>query len=801
MAQNQKNIGLIVALVLLFGAILGGVGWFLSQDDDSEIPTKQVSKDDPEPAKEAPPAEIAKPNADPEPAEEPKTAEPLPEPPTTISVEPATLPILSKYRKRVLDADLLVEITANKTLTDKQKLEIASKLLALESRFAPLVISMIEGSATAADLSGFQDHFRASFKSPEIDRTSWDNTDAERVSIWCRPSATLPDEETDDQTGVPLKRRRQETVDQKTVTSWLEAIEAEFGKTDISAKDGKKPLDILIFEDPSQFHQFALKRLRIEIPKWSAGFYSSGWEVVAVPVNPKVSMAEVVRHEVFHAVQSRLARHSLLIPWFSEGTAEWLDKAPPSNGVLQTNNNFASMAYGYLGNLVKNGLELRLLKFMQLTLEDFYANPKLNYLMAYCLVDFLRGEEDYRPTYFEFWELLKQGVDAESAFSRSFGRLDFASLTRRFKVRIAQEPIRRTAPQFLNDAKVDYLERMPATLPTLPTAAANEGEIAAGWFDALGKLEEKGFDTGRGTYLAEQYDELVVAIDSSETMSNRLDKNTFDFDSLSRWLFSMRYAPSLKLTRKSADGKKDEAVPPAIIMSLVDAVILDKIDDFTAATGIKIGKSIQKDINKGWNGFGLSASFLSGQSKRDIGRYTAESIAWYWGVRQDKAKVTVIDFNMNAQVVSDSVKFKEGKPKKISSPLAELFKKTKANQAAKYTDGADCNWWAALQNVLKIGNENGSKKFAFIMLTDGPNSFGTYGHTEGGKDPEVYLRDQKNMAKRFAEEWLNANLNASNRPSVLQIVAMPGAEGEGLDELPKACPQARLDEWVPRFDK
>ena len=333
---------------------------------------------------------------------------------------------------------------------------------------------------------------------------------------------------------------------------------------------------------------------------------------------------------------------------------------------------------------------------------------------------------------------------------------------------------------------------MPATLPTLPAASANEGEIAAGWFDALEKLEKKGFDTGRGTYLAEQYDELVVAIDSSETMSNKLDKNTFDFDSLSRWLFSMRYAPSLKLTRKSADGKKDEAVPPAIIMSLVDAVILDKIDDFTAATGIKIGKSIQKDINKGWKGFGLSAKFLSKQSKRDLGRYTAESIAWYWGVRQDRAKVTVIDFNMDAEVVSDSVKFKEGKPKKISSPLAVLFKKTKPHQAAKYSDGADCNWWSALQNVLKIGNKNGSKKFAFIMLTDGPNSFGTYGHTEGGRDQEVYLRDQKNMAKRFCRRMVECQPERQQPPKCTADSSHARRRGRRTRRATKSLPTSKI---------
>ncbi|MDC1141546.1 hypothetical protein OAU50_00510 [Planctomycetota bacterium] len=793
MAQNRQNLGLIVVLGVLFLVVLGAVGWFLTQDDDDKVLTQNTADTSADAPDTTPPV-INKPNIEPE----PEPTEPTPPPPAeSAGTEPATLPLLSKFRKRVLEADLLTQRTTDDTLTKPQKHEIAAKLLALQSIFAPFVITLNEGTVDGDDTRGFQDHFNASFKRPDMATASWTKLNNERLSVWQRHSVVLPEAELDDAIGVPLKRRRQEFVSTQAIDDWLAAIEAEFGKAGFSAKEGAKPLDILVFEDPTQYREFALKRLHIEIPAWSAGFYTSGWEVVALPVNPEVCLAEVLRHEIFHAVQSRLAPRSLMIPWFSEGTAEWLDKSPPANGLPQTNDSFANMAYGYLGNLVQNGLKIDLRAFMNLPLKEFYANPKLNYLMAYCLVDFFRGEADYRPIYFEFWELLKQGIQAEMAFARTFGGLEFDLITRRFKQRIAQSPTKRASPQFLNDAKVDHLGEMPFELPTVPMAAnGNASGIAPGWYDALEKLEERGFDTGKATYLAGQFDELVVAIDSSETMSSRIKEPSFDFEALSRWLFSMRYAPSLKLTRKSGDGKRDEPVPPAIIMSLVEAVILDKLADFTEATGVKVGDKIKADIKKGWGGFTLKAKVLMKAKKRQIARYTAESIAWYWGVRQDKSRVTVVDFNSKVMTASDSVSFNKSK-----DPMAQLFKKTESNKSAQYSDGSDCDWWAALQGIVNVGAEAGSKTFAFIMLTDGPNSFGQFGHTEGGKDPEVYLRDQQNMAKLFSEEWANANLGASNRPSVLQIIGMPGAEGEGLDELPKACPQARLDEWIPRFQR
>lgn len=800
MASNQRKIILLVAVVVMF-AVAASVGWvLLPPDDEAVIPLRANAGADTvsDTTKTALIPELEKPEVG-------SSAEgdsvPFFEPKTTPTIEPVNLLVLSKYRKRVLEADLLLELTSGKALTDERKDEIAAKLLALKSRFASFVVALNDGLASASGVISFKESVRANVLDPDVGTKSWLKTDSERVSLWQRPNVRLPDPATDNNKGVPLERRRQESISNKAIESWLSAIESEYGKADFFAKDGLKPLDILVFESPEQFHKYTATRLRIELPSWSAGFFSSGWEVVAIPANERICMAEVLRHEIFHALQARIARQSLFVPWFSEGTAEWLDKAPPVSGVLQTSQAFLAAAYGYLGNLTRNGFKLQLQKFMKLDIAAFYENPKINYLMAYCLVDFLRSEEDLRPIYFEFWDLLKEGIEPGMAYARTFGGLDFTVLTRRFKERIAKEPVKRVAPHFLYDAKVDSIEQMPSELVNLATASERSGGIAPGWYDALEKLQEKGFDTSRSTYLAGQYDELVVAIDSSETMSQQITKDNFDFAALSRWLFSMRYAPSLKMTRKSADGKRDEPVPPTVIMSLVDAVILNKVKDFTEATGIKISKGIKKDINKGWKGFVLNESFLKKRPKRDIAMYTAESIAWYWGVRQGKSKVTVIDFNTDKMVRSDNIKFERNEPNKLKSPMQKLFDETESHKAPAYTDGADCNWHAALEAIINVGNEAGSKKFAFIMLTDGPSSFGLYSHTEGGRDSDVYLLDQSKMAKWFAEEWLNARLDESGRLSILQIVALPGAENEGLNEIPKACPQARLDEWVPRFVK
>jgi hypothetical protein len=71
------------------------------------------------------------------------------------------------------------------------------------------------------------------------------------------------------------------------------------------------------------------------------------------------------------------------VPWFAEGTAEWLDKAPPQGGVLRTHTQFAAAAWGYLAALMDGGYEVKLRDFLALELAQFYTNPQLNYLLAW----------------------------------------------------------------------------------------------------------------------------------------------------------------------------------------------------------------------------------------------------------------------------------------------------------------------------------------------------------------------------------------------------------------------------------
>jgi hypothetical protein len=89
---------------------------------------------------------------------------------------------------------------------------------------------------------------------------------------------------------------------------------------------------------------------------------------------------------------------------------------------------------------------------------------------------------------------------------------------------------------------------------------------------------------------------------------------------------------------------------------------------------------------------------------------------------------------------------------------------------------------------------------ACLFFTDGPNSIGTYGNWPGEVTPD-YLTRQTNLAEDFAYAWELAGLGHVENPSVLQCFALPGAEGLGLDAMAEYCPEARVDNWYPRFRK
>lgn len=48
--------------------------------------------------------------------------------------------------------------------------------------------------------------------------------------------------------------------------------------------------------------------------------------------------------------------------------------------------------------------------------------------------------------------------------------------------------------------------------------------------------------------------------------------------------------------RKVEGSDRDEEVPPPILISLVEAVITNRVDEFTLATGISVGDELQTQI-------------------------------------------------------------------------------------------------------------------------------------------------------------------------------------------------------------
>ena len=799
--SNNRSRRLLIALVIVVLLAAGaGLGFTLG------MPQVRPRANQPQPVGDAGHEPVR--NAPPTPAnnaaELPKVIDPQPVP-DKQPVE-VNLPALTRFRRLVLEGDTTLELADPQSLTAKAAERVAvldATLSALGSRFAVYSAPLVAGTLSTDEWRQLQTESAERFLKPDVASAAYAQQRSPRVAIWLRQGATLPAGEANAPPGVsiPLGRRLQEGVSADVAQGWLEAMESEYGKTDFGVGPSDLPFDIVVFGSAAEYQDFSRRRLNLSVPDWSAGFFSNAWDVACAPVLETTSMAEVLRHEMFHALQAHLAPQSLMVPWFGEGSAEWLDKAPPQGNRLRTHKDFATAAYGYLATLIDQGYELNLREFLALDVAGFYARPELHYLLAYCFVDFLRAEDDLREVYFQYWKLMVDGASPDSAFSRSFGLLDMDELQRRFVAKLRSVPRQGRAPRFTHDGAAEFFDAMPARLEGSKTTAGS-GKISDAWFEVLGKLQAAGFDVAGSGYFKGEYDVIIVAIDHTESMENRLDPNTFDFEAFGRWLFSMRYAGTLSLKRTTPGTENEEEVPPAVLMALVEAVITDKVDAFTAATGITVGNEVQKDIRKNWDQSDLHGKYLETYKKRDLARVTAESVAWYWGTRQDKANVTVVDFHTDEQSQTEKSAFVAKGQRSIASPIATLFSSlARSHKLPAGMGGADTDWWTALQAIVSKANDASAGRVACMLFTDGPNSAGFYGHLEAGRKDELYVRDQKNMAQAFAELWSSAGLGNAQQPSGIQIFALPGAENQSLEEIPALCPQARLDTWLPRFKK
>ncbi len=725
-----------------------------------------------------------------------------PTPETTAPAEPemprpepakVALPELTRFRALVLEADSALLATEPPLPRSDEAWHAYSVLQQLRSRFAPHARMVYEGEDNAADRAAFEAEVLAAFRNPGVTSDSFELQQGRRVALWLRQGASLPAPEALSDAGahIPITRRLQETVDVAAATSWLAAMEAEFGATTYGV--GNLPLDVVLLANQSEYLAFTRQRLRLAVPAWSAGMFSSGWQVVCMPITEALCVAEVLRHEMFHAVQARLAPESLLVPWFAEGTAEWLDKAPPSGGKLRTHATFAASAWGYLAVLIEGGLRLNLREFLTLDQEAFYRNPQLHYLLAYCWVDFARTEEDLRPLYYEFWSLLKQGVGREQAFARTFGGLDLEEVAARMLERARKSARNPVAPRFAHDAHESALDILPPTLTGAPGAPGDADQIDSGWFGVVSELQRRGFDTARAAALDTNYDLLVIAIDSSETMAQRIAVPSFDWPAFARWVFALEKAGALTFNR--GDSSSGEQVPAAVKLALIEAVLTGRVEEFTAATGVRVDKRLESELQDDFERQRDLAATLSALQRRDLCRRVAHSMSLYWGRQQNQARVVVIDFN-SAVAVEVETGHLEGGPRD-EGLISRLFEKTAGNAAGAGANGTDCDWWGALSGIAGAIQESGATAPAVLFFTDGPNSAGAYGHPESGRDDERYLAQQETMAKDFALQWQALQPSGAR----LQLFALPGAEGQGLEYLPQHVADARLDVWSQRFNR
>lgn len=795
MAQEEDNRPWLAVALLLLLLLAGGAGLWLVFSTP-KAPAVNRAQDAHDAGNAAPRVKTGTtPEVNAQDAEQPREQPPAPE-------EPFELPPLSPFRRLVLEADAVETLWLSRGAQPPPALlsRVTRTLEAFRSPFAWYAARREVGDLSADEWSSLRAERQRALRDPDTDAPSFDRRLAARVNLWLRDGASLPVEEkvTPENAQVPWARRPHEGVTLEAVTAWLEAIESEFGASDF----GKTlPLDIVIFADAPRYLEYARKRLALNPPNWSAGFYSSGWEVICTPVLANTAMAEVLRHEMFHAVQAKLAPRSLLIPWFAEGTAEWLDKSPPKAGALATNLTFARASRAYLRYLIEQGYKLKLDEYLALDLASFYAEPALHYLIAYCFIDFLRAHDDLKRLYFEFWDLLKRNTAPKDAFFASLGQIDTGELQRRFLAWLGEVPADPKPVKFVHDAPGDIKDiRWPSTLDGAP-AAGKEGEVGSGWYQTIGALSRAGFaGASAPAFIKGNYDMIVVACDNSESMARPLDDATFDFEAFRRWLYCVRMAGSIKLTRKVEGSDRDEEVPPPILISLVEAVITQRVEEFVLATGISIGDELQTQIRTGYDEFYLTTEKLKAEPRRKLCLYAAESVAWYWGVRQDRANVLMIDFNTDVKLERENNAWGGSGIRSSSSPLVRLFAKTEKHIAPLGSDGTDTDWWRGLSAITESGSDVLGKRAAILFFTDGPCSAGEFGHQESGRDDTRYLQDMARLAERFGESWRNAGLDKVE-VSTLQLFALPHAENQGLDEIVKAVPQARLDEWATRFKK
>lgn len=779
--RNHILLGLVVLLLLL-----GGLGalWVLSIDDGATH--RPNISDDSRQNSDIDDADNPVDNA--EPAIE---SEKIPEPEGVRPPGSIELPDMSRFRALVLEADTALELQG--LVEEESEPESCREpwlvLKALGSDLAAYGKRGVESRLTVADKRLLEAEIGTRFLRPDVASESWLSGGAllespKSSNIWQRSSLKMPKAEVaaDEIQGVPLVRRRHE--DLREFRDWFRKIEAEYGRTSFNRDN---PMDFVLLDD-AEFRTFSSRRLKTNVSSWTAGYYSPDWQVAVVRVASNLSTAEVVRHESFHALQYDLAPASLGCLWFSEGSAEWMDKAAFDSG-FATLTDYRQAAMGYLRALLTSGWELNLSAFLTMDRGEFYANPTLHYLYAYSFVDYLLTKDT--RTYWNFWRELKRGASVADALAKHFPTDEMPKTESNFRAYLMTVPARFNPPGVKGELTGRYALDKPTDKPIYPMGVdPKEFE----WRQKLEDLREHGFNPGWTTPIRGDFDTLVVVVDSSPSMN--LQITTFsdnEWNSFTRWLFALRLSGTLQLTNKTTGESANGQTPEVVTLMLVDSVVLGKEREFTLETGISIHENLSKKIKQSWKGFQKEQKSIKHSTRRELALLTAQSMAWYWQMNQEQGQVSVVDFNITMQ--KSNVMQSSGQRRHT---LQTLFKETETNQhdAIEYTPpGSDTDWWLGLNNAIGAASDVQARRAAVLFFTDGACNAGPYQTTA----PEDAGPQRDKLAEDVSVAWRNAGMDHENRPSRLQLIGVPGADVLGLNAIAAKVPEARVSDWSTQF--
>lgn len=597
----------------------------------------------------------------------------------------------------------------------------------------------------AAKLALKREEYRNRLEAMGIKAPAYRWFQSERVLVW----AQLPDPKSDARDEEWYTSTYPNAASPAMLENWLSAFEADYGECD-AGRNGQPPVTAIVFRRDYDFRRWVWQNENYTVPSWAGGLYLHSRDVALVPCGEYWrSDADVLCHEVFHAFQFRCAPTCSNHSWFVEGSASWVQRAEIHNGKLRRGTWDIRGYYGYLRYLLRCGVKVDVRDLFALSPEQFYANPLVNYLAAYLLVDFILEHEELRAVYFEYWKLLRSGKSADDAFRATFGKLDLEALNKRFIGRVRTTPVSYFLPRLICDAPRAKAPNQPLPMPELTEEQDDEGVDVA-----LQKLKEAGFDINRPFPIDRPMERVAICADSSEPASiENLNQRAFN-----RWLNCCNWATDMYSRPQSFGLPQEPPLSLAVLFILIESVLDGKEAAFCEATGIRLPKDLPEYL-RAW-----ASGEIEFKTMREC--YVAAANAYLGGQQQSVVNLVVLDFR------SDVISSEGWRP--TTGKLEQVFDSVqRARKRANKEKETGCDWFKALSAAAtSVSDRRGIVLF--------------FTHSRPGGETGAIL-----------DEWRR---KAGRRTSLL-LVGAPGADAAALEEIAKLAPGAKLDDWQIRFGK